>query len=191
VVVRAGGPSVVQRHIRIEASPETVFAFLTDPAKMVRWMGTEATLDPRPGGAYHVNITGRERVRGRVVEVVPDSRLVFTWGWEDGMFPVAPGASTVEISLEPDGDGTLLRLTHRDLPQDMRRFHGFGWQHALGRLAIAAAGGDPGPDPLTSTMKAVRMSARSLPRRYLYLFPLRRLANSVRSLHREGRPHAL
>lgn len=184
MAVHTGGPNVVERGIRIQASPQTVFAFLTNPEKMVRWMGTEATLDPRPGGVYHVNITGRERVRGRVVEVVPDTRLVFTWGWEDGMFPVPPGTSTVEISLEPDGDGTLLRLTHRDLPQDMRRFHGLGWQHALGRLAVAAAGGDPGPDPLTSTMKAMRMGARALPRRYLYLFPLRRLANWVRASRR-------
>jgi uncharacterized protein YndB with AHSA1/START domain len=186
VAVRAGGHSVVERDIRIQASPQTVFAFLTDPAKMVRWMGTEATLEPRPGGAYRVNITGRERVRGEVVEVVPDTRLVFTWGWEDGAFDVAPGASTVEIALQPDGDGTILRLTHRDLPADMRRFHGFGWQHALSRLAVAAAGGDPGPDPLTSTMKAMRMSARSLPPRYVYLFPLRRLANWVRPGRRGG-----
>jgi uncharacterized protein YndB with AHSA1/START domain len=189
VAIDTGEASVVQREVRIQASPQTVFAFLTDPAKMVRWMGTQATLDPNPGGVYHVNVTGRERVRGQVVEVVANTRLVFTWGWEDGMFPVPPGTSTVEITLEPDGDGTLLRLTHRDLPQDMRAFHGLGWQHALGRLAIAAAGGDPGPDPLTSTMRAMRMGARSLPRRYLYLFPLKRLVIGVRA-SRIGRRQA-
>src|SRR6266480_7582206 len=108
----ATAAEVVQLEIRIDAAPSTVFAFLIDPAKMVRWMGTEATLDPRPGGLYRVNVTGRERVRGEVVELVPDRRLVFTWGWEDGTLSVPPGASTVEISLEPDGDGTLVRLTH-------------------------------------------------------------------------------
>src|SRR5437868_8178024 len=91
---------LVEREIRIDAAPSTVFEFLTDPAKMVRWMGTEAVLDPRPGGDYAVNINRHERVSGEVLEIVPDRRLVFTWGWEDGALPVAPGQSTVEISLE-------------------------------------------------------------------------------------------
>ncbi len=39
---------VVQREIRVGARPETVFEFFTDPAKMVRWMGLTAALDPRP-----------------------------------------------------------------------------------------------------------------------------------------------
>jgi uncharacterized protein YndB with AHSA1/START domain len=169
---------VVHREIRIDAAPSTVFEFLTDPAKMVRWMGTEAVLGPRPGGDYAVNINGHERVSGEVTEIIPHRKLVFTWGWEGGALPVAPGESTVEISLEPDGDGTLLRLTHRDLPQDMRAFHRLGWEYALPRLAIAAAGGDPGPDPLVSPIKGARMAARSLPARYLYRLTRRRLSRS-------------
>jgi len=34
----------------MDASPETVFAFFTDPEKLTRWLAVEATLDPRPGG---------------------------------------------------------------------------------------------------------------------------------------------
>jgi uncharacterized protein YndB with AHSA1/START domain len=166
---------VVQREIRIDAAPSRVFEFLTDPAKMVRWMGTEAVLDPRPGGDYAVNITGRERVSGEVVEIVPDRRLVFTWGWEGGGLPLGPGESTVEISLEPDGEGTLLRLTHRHLPHDMRKYHRLGWEHVLPRLARVAAGQAPGPDPLRSPIRGLRMIVRSLPPRYLYRLARRRL----------------
>ena len=165
---------VVQQEIRIEAPPSKVFAFLTDPAKMVRWMGTEAVLDPRPGGDYGVNITGHERVSGEVIEIVPNRKLVFTWGWEGGALPVAPGESTVEISLQPDGQGTLLRLTHRDLPQGMHKFHTLGWDYSLERLARVAAGQDPGPDPLRSPMRGAHMITRSLPLRYLYRFARRR-----------------
>ena len=43
-------PVVVQREVA--APPATVFAFLTDPEKILRWVGTEATLEPRPGGLY-------------------------------------------------------------------------------------------------------------------------------------------
>jgi uncharacterized protein YndB with AHSA1/START domain len=84
---------------------------------------------------------------GRFVQLVPDSRVVFTWGW-DGSDVVPPGSSTVEIDLAPDGDGTLLRLTHLDLPPDQQPIHRAGWDHYLPRLAIAAGGGDAGPDPV-------------------------------------------
>jgi hypothetical protein len=60
--------------------------------------------------------------------------------------PVPPGSSTVEIELVEAHGGTLVRLTHRDLPPEARTDHRRGWQHYLGRLAIVATGGDPGPD---------------------------------------------
>ena len=49
-------------------------------------------------------------------------------------------------SLIPDGEGTLVRLAHRDLPAEARDSHRAGWTHYLDRLAIVAPGGDPGPD---------------------------------------------
>jgi hypothetical protein len=52
------------------------------------------------------------------------------------------------VDLEPDGDGTLVRLTHRDLPADAFSAYQAGWEHHLDRLATCGAGGDPGPDPL-------------------------------------------
>lgn len=79
---------------------------------------------------------------------MPHSRVVFTWGWEAEGHPIPPGSSTVEISLEPDGQGTLLRLLHRGLPADALAEHGHGWDHYLARLATTGAGGDPGPDPM-------------------------------------------
>ena len=171
----AGNAELVHRELRIDAAPSTVFAFLTDPAKMVRWMGIEAVLDPRPGGDYGVTINRHDRVRGEVLEIVPDRRLVFTWGWEGGALPVGPGESRVEISLEPDGDGTLLRLAHRNLPREMRAFHTLGWETATGRLASVAAGQDPGPDPLRSSMHGARMAMRSLPPRYVFRVARQRL----------------
>jgi uncharacterized protein YndB with AHSA1/START domain len=138
---------VIAREIRIEARPETVFAFITDPALIVRWMGTEAELDPRPGGVCRVVVNPRSVVRGEFVEVVPHSRVVFTWGFEEPGATVAPGSSTVEVTLTPDGAGTLLRLEHRDLPEPSRAQHDMGWEHFLDRLRAVAAGDDPGPDP--------------------------------------------
>lgn len=138
--------SAIRREIRVGAKPETIFALLTDPAKYVRWKGALAELDARPGGVYRVQFNSRDTARGAYVEVVPFRRVVFTWGWEGGG-PVPPGSSTVEITLTPDGDGTIVRLVHRDLPEETRDKHAQGWELYLNRLAIAAGGRDPGPDP--------------------------------------------
>jgi uncharacterized protein YndB with AHSA1/START domain len=77
------------------------------------------------------------------VEVSPPSRVVFTWGFENPDVGLPPGASTVEITLAPDGDGTRLHLVHRDLPEDQRAPHDDGWSQMLERLVIAVSGGDP------------------------------------------------
>ena len=138
----------IVREIHIAARPETVFSFLTDPSKLVLWIGRLAELDPRAGGIFRVNVNGRDIVSGRFVEVVANRRVVLTWGWEGDGSAVPPGSTTVEISLEPDGDATILRLRHSALPPEPRRKHAGGWDHYLGRLAVASAGGDPGSDPL-------------------------------------------
>src|SRR5439155_16021043 len=82
-------------------------------------------------GQYAVNVSGRGRVSGKVLEIIPERRLVVSWGWEDWSLPLPPGQSTVEITLQPDGEGTRLRLTHNALPPDMRAFHRRGWDYAL------------------------------------------------------------
>ena len=73
-------------------------------------------------------------------------KVVFTFGWEQEGNPIPPGSTTVEITLHPEGDKTRVRLVHRGLPDDAVSDHGEGWDHYLGRLAIAATGGDAGPD---------------------------------------------
>jgi uncharacterized protein YndB with AHSA1/START domain len=132
--------------VRIAASPETVFPYFTDPARIVRWKGEEATLKPEAGGVYRVKM-GENVVLGEYLEVDPPRRVVFTWGWEADSAPLGPGASTVEVELTADEGETVVTLTHRDLPDELRAPHEQGWVHYLGRLTIAATGGDPGPDP--------------------------------------------
>jgi hypothetical protein len=55
--------------------------------------------------------------------------------------------ATVEIELRADGDATILVLTHGSLPDEEVPQQQMGWTHYLPRLAVAAAGGDPGQDP--------------------------------------------
>ena len=139
---------VVRRETHIAAPPATVFAFLTDPDKILRWMGTDATADAHPGGLYLVkSVGGNNNARGAFREVVPVHRLAYSFGWE-GREDVPPGSSLVEIDLIERNGGTLLRMTHTGLPNaEQVRSHGKVGPITSARLAVAAAGGDPGPDP--------------------------------------------
>ncbi|MBV9284964.1 MAG: SRPBCC domain-containing protein, partial [Acidimicrobiia bacterium] len=92
---------------------------------------------------------GRHQSAGEYVEVVPLEKVVFTFGWEEEGNPIRPGSSTIEISLHPEGDKTLVRLAHRGLPEDAVSDHTHGWDHYLGRLAVAGSGGDAGPDDVS------------------------------------------
>lgn len=134
------------REILIDATPETIWPFLVEPANHVEWLGTTAEIDPRPGGVYRVLVAGQFQSAGEYVEVVPQEKVVFTFGWEQEGNPIAPGSTTVEITLHPEGDKTRVRLTHRGLPDDAVSDHSHGWEHYLGRLATAATGGNAGPD---------------------------------------------
>ncbi len=134
------------RDIVVDASPATIFPFLVDPELHLKWMGTEAEIDARPGGAYRVLVGGDHPSVGEFVEVVPDERVVFTWGWDEPDHPIPAGSTRVEITLTPEGGKTRIRLVHRGLPADAVAEHTGGWDHYLGRLAVAGTGGDPGPD---------------------------------------------
>jgi len=137
---------VFRREVQIAAPPSTVFAFLTDPDKLLRWLGSDATMEPNPGGLYLVDVGGKYRARGRFTEVIPVHRLAYSFGWE-GREKVPPESSLVEIDLLDQAGGTLLRMTHSGLPDaEELASHDKGWTHYLKRLAVAAPGGDPGPD---------------------------------------------
>ncbi len=134
----------VERHIA--APPASVFRYLTEPELWARWQGEHADLDPVPGGIFRVRMLGGQTVEGRYLEVEQDSRVVVTWGWLDHP-RMPPGATTVVIELVPEGEGTLVRLTHRGLPAEDLPIHRTGWEAYLPRLVSAAQGGDPGAPP--------------------------------------------
>lgn len=109
-------PDVVEVTRRIEATPAEVWPYLTDGSLWCRWQGVDATVEAVAGGVYRMVMADGSYASGSVVEVVPYRSITFTWGWTGAPFALAPGSTTVRITLEPDGEGTLVRLVHCDLP---------------------------------------------------------------------------
>ena len=73
-------------------------------------------------------------VFGEYRELVPGTKVVFTWKWDDDE---AWENYTSEVSVEfSDRDGgTQLRLTHIQLPSEASRDrHNAGWNSVLDRL---------------------------------------------------------
>ena len=134
------------REITINASPATIFEYLTDPEKMVEWMGTEATLDAVPGGDFRVLCGGVNPSAGEFREVVANERVVFTFGWDVPDHPIPAGSTEVEITLRSAGNSTVLRLVHRGLPDTAIPDHLRGWDYYLSRLVQLHDGVDTGPD---------------------------------------------
>jgi uncharacterized protein YndB with AHSA1/START domain len=142
-------PVVIQLHI--DAPPDIVFDCFCDADALITWMGDAARTEPRPGGAFAVDIDGMA-VRGEFEVVQRPTRLVFSWGFaDDAQLP--PGASIVEVTLVEHRGGTQLTLTHRDLPDNEVSKHRHGWRRFLPVLAEVA------PRPSTRFAAVVRAFA--------------------------------
>ena len=127
----------VEVTMEIAAPPETVFRYFTDPARFARWIGNGSTIDPTPGGALHVVYQGGAAA-GKVVELDPPSRVVFTWGAE-GNEGMPPGSTTVTITLTPTASGTSVRLVHAGIVNpEFRQGATYGWKNFLSGLASNA-----------------------------------------------------
>lgn len=134
-------PSLTLRR-RLNAPPAKVFAAWTDPEKIVRWFGRadarpdsfQADIDARPGGRFRVSFSTDDEyyeVGGVYRKVVPNERLEFSWAWHS----TPERESQVTVVLKPDGDGTLLMLTHEQLfDQAARDGHERGWLGCLDKL---------------------------------------------------------
>jgi len=131
----------VQLEIRIDASPGTVFALLTEPTHMKTWLAELVEADPRPGGVFRISGPPGVSIEGTYLEVIPSRKVVFTWGGVEGL---KPGQSIVEFLLEPDGEGTLVLLRHYNLPKPAMEPHRRGWVYSgLVKLKDAAEGRTP------------------------------------------------
>jgi uncharacterized protein YndB with AHSA1/START domain len=142
----------VEREILIEASPEVVWAVITEPEQISRWFSDEAEVEGRVGAdgtlTWKPGGRGGERefdmiVPIRVVEAEPFRRFSFRWNHPEGTRPDANNSALVEFSLIEEADGTRLRVVESGIAavthdeQDRTRYfedHEQGWERHLGEM---------------------------------------------------------
>jgi uncharacterized protein YndB with AHSA1/START domain len=125
----------------------------TDPARLVRWIGISASLEPRPVAPSALRSSQVSPARVSSPRSDPPRRLVFTWGWTEPGFNLPPGTSRVRVDLEATPSGTNLRLVHDRFPRHLRVLHDDGWTNFLGRLWAVLLGAPPGDYPAGKPQK--------------------------------------
>ena len=140
----------------IPAPPREVYRAWLEPALLQRWMAPgrlevkRAEVDARVGG--HLRIWHADAgfdVGGfdcEIVELVPDERLVFRWGFvgPDRTGPVYDSRLTITLEAAP-GNATALTLVHERLDvlaaalPDVAKNVEAGWDLALDKLFLAVA----------------------------------------------------
>jgi uncharacterized protein YndB with AHSA1/START domain len=124
----------LDRTVVIAAPRATVFRYFTDSSRFAAWWGEGSSIEPRVGGRVVIRYPGGTVASGAVVELSPEERIAFTYGYESGV-PIPSGASRVTITLSDTPEGTVVALRH-DLPDPVSRDqHVDGWRYQLGIFA--------------------------------------------------------
>lgn len=141
---------------RLKAAPDVIWPALTDAETLKRWFVprpwriTRALIEPWPGGRFVTDMQGPDgeaedcagdsAAGGCVLLADPPRRLVWTDALSGGWRPNAQPFMTADVTLEPDGEDTILtaRVLHHG-PEDRARHEemGFaqGWGAILDQLA--------------------------------------------------------
>ncbi|MSR61625.1 MAG: SRPBCC domain-containing protein [Planctomycetes bacterium] len=129
----------LEREIVIRAPRATVFRFFTDSARWAKWWGEGSTIDGRVGGALSIAYPGGTHASGEVLELRPNERIVFSYGYEGEGKPIAPGGSRVTVTLSEHPHGTALHFRHELADAATRDNHVQGWRYHLAVFANAVA----------------------------------------------------
>lgn len=117
-----------------------MFKALTDVKELVKWMPQEARMDARVGGEYEFKYRWASRgldtvLKGRILELVPNERLSYTWDSRTTGGDPRIGDAVVTWVLDelPKGK-TKVTLIHSNVSEEFRKDAELGWNHYLSQL---------------------------------------------------------
>jgi uncharacterized protein YndB with AHSA1/START domain len=122
---------------------ETVWAHLTQPAKLSGWYGEASSIEPSEGGV--VSLMGGH-IRGVVTRWGPPTKLIHTWNvFSPGETVSAYPESYLSLELEPRGSDVELTLLHLPVLERFVPQNAMGWATFLDILADTVAGREVKP----------------------------------------------
>jgi uncharacterized protein YndB with AHSA1/START domain len=137
--------SVTMVH-RFSRPPHEVWRAWTDANVARLWFGSdpdgtvlEARMDARVGGSFEVTFANSDGTTytctGEYLELEPEEKLVFTWGWKNRPSAV----ERVTVTFESDGSGTLMTFEHADIDSATTHDYAPGWKRTFQKIERALA----------------------------------------------------
>jgi uncharacterized protein YndB with AHSA1/START domain len=132
----------IKKTIVVDAPPQAVFKALTDEQELTQWFPNQAKMEARVGGSVEFRFIRPDgenhMLYGRVLEMIPDKKLSYTWNFahRDQV------QETVTWTLEPvdGGSKTKVTLVHAGFQKPSQKdiesgyTYESGWAYFIGRL---------------------------------------------------------
>lgn len=114
---------------RYDATPAEVWAALTEPGSIGRWLAAPVDVELAPGGAFAL----ANGVAARVREIDPERVLELDWRH------ATEERSVVRFELRAEDGGTVLVLEHERIEAPLGMAYISRWSGALARLGAEVA----------------------------------------------------
>ena len=116
-----------KKYYILSATPEEVFAALTNPATIQLWSGDPAVMSTEPGSEFSL---WEGNIEGKNLEFEKDKKIVQQW-----YFGEQQEESIVTMKLFADRNKTSLELRHTNIPDNDYDNIVYGWNNVyLGSL---------------------------------------------------------
>jgi uncharacterized protein YndB with AHSA1/START domain len=131
------GRHVLRMQRRLRHPIEKVWRALSEPGELGHWFPSKVELDLAPGGKIRFIEESDEypSLDGEITDLDPPRLIAFTWDTDH-----------LRWDLQPDGDGTLLTLTHTFDDRYGAASFASGWTGCIDVLELRLAGELAGPD---------------------------------------------
>lgn len=106
---------LLERTIIVPVELATAWAFLGDDAIFASWWP--------------------KNTKAEITDRIDRGRVTFNYGYEGPGMPIAPGGSSVQLSMRPVAEGTVIEVRHHFADAKVRDLHVPGWRYQLAVLA--------------------------------------------------------
>ena len=113
-----------------DAAPDEVWAALTQPDSVARWLAAPGEIDLSAGGSFELRLNDGHTLGARVRAVEPARLLELDWD------DVGEEPSVVRFALKSDGDATVVVLDHRRVNSRLGMRYMRRWTRHLDRLDV-------------------------------------------------------
>lgn len=134
----------IKHQIAIDATPEKVYAALATNSGLGSWWTADSRTDAKVGGKAEFGFDKRQTVFRMTIEKLEPGKEVV---WRCHGDPEEWNGTTLVWTIARDGNGSVLRLTHRGwrAVTDYFAMCNSTWGELIYRLKACLEGKNPGP----------------------------------------------